>query len=186
MNPMTLFFNAIRALIKLPQIFARFIWNVVRGEENAILILEDELPTLIFVMSPALYFSFMVVALVTLMTSGGIQSTILQVVVSLVCNLWIFVTISLGLQSHDTRLLQAQSIQYYLLFVGFLQTLAWFVHPDVPRNEPASVFILFLATSVTFVNEKVVKPMIERYDVVDDDTDQSIRYVEAEPPDLHS
>lgn len=165
MNPLTLFVNAVRAMAGIPRLLAKFIWHVIRGDENAIVILDNELPTLIFLISPVVYVVLMVVALVTLMTSGGIQSEILQVLIATICNMWIFVTISLGLQSHDTRLMQAQSIQYYLLFIAFLQTLAWVVHPDNLKNEPSSVLVLFMATSVAYMNEKVIKPIIERVEL---------------------
>lgn len=163
MNPLTLFINAMRALIAIPPLMLRFSWHVLRGKADAMEILENELPRLIFLISPVVYVTLMVVALVILMTSGGIQSPLLELLISLFLNAWIFITISLGIQAHDTRLVQAQSIQYYLLFVGFLQTFAWVANADNPRSEPSSVFILFLATTVTFTNEKVIKPNIEKY-----------------------
>lgn len=179
MNPLTLFVNAVRAMAGIPRLLAKFIWHVIRGDENAIMIIEDELPTLIFLISPVVYVALMITALVTLLTSGGIQSMALEVVISLACNIWIFVTISLGLQSHDTRLMQAQSIQYYLLFVAFMQTLAWVVHPDNLKNEPSSVFVLFMATSVAYINEKVIKPTIEKTELIGD-ANKVVRRIDTE------
>jgi len=166
MNPLTLVYYAMRAMIKIPQLLLVFMWRVVRGHDDAVVILQRELPKQLFLLSPVVYVALMVIALVTLLMTGAIDSIVLQFVISIVCNVWIFVTISLGLQSHDTRLIQAQSIQYYLIFVGFIQTVVWVIHPENPRNEPSSVFILFLATSVSFVNEKVIKPNIERVQFV--------------------
>ncbi len=162
MNPLTLFINAVRALLSIPPLLGRFLISVVRGEPDAVKILEVELPELVFRMSPVLYIMTMIIALVTVMTTGAIDSVVAQLALSIICNIWIFITIVLGVQAHDTRLIQAQSIQYYLLFLGFLQTLIWVLYPDNPKNEPTSVFILFMATFVTFINQKVIRPNVER------------------------
>lgn len=161
MNPLKLVFHAMRAMINIPFLLLLFMWNLVLGRDDALAILQQQLPRQLYLVSPVAYVVLMVIAQVTLLTSDGITSVALQLLVATICNLWIFVTISLGVQAYDTRLVQAQSIQYYLLFVGFLQTVAWVVHPENPKNEPSSVLILFLATAVAFVNEKLIKPNIE-------------------------
>jgi len=166
MNPLILVRHAIRAMIRIPQLLFMFMWNLLHGHEDAVEILQNQLPRQIFLLSPVAYVTLMIIALVTLMSSDGLQSVIVQIAISIACSLWMFVTVSLGLQTHDTRLIQAQSIQYYLLFVGFIQTVAWVVHPDNPKNEPSSVLILFMATTVAFLNEKVIKPNIERVEFV--------------------
>jgi uncharacterized membrane protein len=158
--------NAIEALIYIPILLIKFMWYLLRQDEHALDILADEVPRLVFFLSPIVYVACMIIALVTLLSSGGFKTRIFEIGVLIFCVGWITVTFLLSLQKRDARLIQAQSIQYYLLFIAFVQTALWVVGPENPRNEPSSVLILFMATSVTYVNERLVKPMIETHEDV--------------------
>ncbi len=164
MTTLELLINAIKALVYIPILLVKFMWYLIRHDEHALDILADEVPRLVFFLSPIVYVACMIIALVTLLSSGGFKTRIFAIGVLVFCIGWITVTFLLGLQERDARLIQAQSIQYYLLFIAFLQTALWVVGPENPRNEPSSVLILFLATSVTYTNDKLVKPMIERHE----------------------
>jgi len=164
MTTFELLVNAIRVLLYIPILLIKFMWYLIRQDEHSLDILADEVPQLVFYITPIVYVVCMIIALVTLLSSGGFKTWIFAIVVLLFCIGWITVTFLLGLQKRDARLIQAQSIQYYLLFIGFFQTVLWVIDPENPRNEPSSVLILFLATSVAYINERLIKPIIEKHE----------------------
>lgn len=180
MTTFELLVNAIRALLSIPILLIKFMWYLIRHDEHALDILADEVPRLVFFLTPLVYVGCMIIALVTLLSSGGFKSRIFEIGVLIFCIGWITVTFLLGLQKRDARLIQAQSIQYYLLFIAFLQTALWVAGPENPRNEPSSVLVLFLATSVAYTNERLIKPMIEKHE----DTRESHSHQEIVKRDL--
>jgi len=172
--------NALWALFYSPILLLRFLWSLIRRDDKASDILANEVPLMVFLLTPIVYVCCMIIALVTLLNSDGISKRIFEIGVLVFCVAWISVTMLLTLQPRDTRLIQAQSIQYYLLFVAFLQTLLWVMGPENPKNEPSSVLILFLATTVTYINDKLIKPMIEKHDVVLGENGMFIREADRE------
>ena len=169
MNTFTLLRHAIWALFYIPVLLMKFMWSLIRSDEQAIDILANEVPLIVFLITPIAYIMCMIIALVTLLNSGGISKRIFEIGVFVFCVGWIAMTLLLTLQPRDTRMIQATSIQYYLLFVAFLQTLLWAMGPENPKNEPSSVLILFMATTVAYVNEKLIKPFIESHEIIEKD-----------------
>lgn len=172
--------NALWALFYIPILLLKFLWSLIRRDDKAMDILANEVPVVVFLLTPIVYVLCMIIALVTLMNSGGISKRIFEIGVFVFCVGWISVTLLLTLQPRDTRLMQAQSIQYYLLFVAFLQTLLWAIDPQNLKNEPSSVLILFMATSVTYINERLIKPMIDKHEVILNEDGKFVRQVDSE------
>ncbi len=153
--------NAIIALFRLPVVLFRVLRALWRADGSISTIMKNEVEHGIYILLPLLYVFIALVALSAFLISD-VPFQWMIIGVCAITTVWAVFTILLGREvDHIATMMQASSLQYYLLFMGFIQTVLWVLFSDNPKNEPSSVLILFLASVVAYLNEKLVKPTLE-------------------------